>query len=124
MKDDRGYSIHLDEKYGPLKLIDVPEFAARVQEEWLNQTLCRINDCVARVGVFKKGEFHWHRHDKEDEFFFVLSGKFTIELEGSVVVLLPHQGFMVPREVLHKTSVSEPTVILMVEAATVHPTGD
>lgn len=124
MRDDSRYSIHGEEKYGPLTLIDIPQFAAGVREEWLNQTLCRINDCVARVGVFQKGEFHWHKHDREDEFFFVLSGAFTIELEGKTVVLRHHQGFMVPRGVVHKTSVSEPTVILMVEAASVRPTGD
>ena len=123
MKDER-YSIHLDEKFGPLTLIDIAGFAGDVKEEWLNQTLCRVNDCVVRVGVFQRGEFHWHKHDREDEFFFVVSGTFTIELEGKTVVLAPKQGFMVPRGVIHKTSVSEPSIVLMLEAATVRPTGD
>ena len=79
---------------------------------------------VLSGGVFKKGEFHWHKHDKEDEFFFVLSGRFKIELETETIILGPQQGFAVPREVMHKTSVTEPTVILMMEAASVKPTGD
>jgi quercetin dioxygenase-like cupin family protein len=124
MKDDQRYSIHLNEKYGPLEVIDIPHFAAQVQEAWLNQTLCRVNDCVIRVGVFKKGEFHWHKHDREDEFFFVVSGTLKIELEGKVLMLQPHQGFMVPRGIVHKTSVAERTVVVMVEAVTVQPTGD
>ena len=77
-----------------------------------------------RIGVFKKGEFHWHKHDKEDEFFFVLKGTFIIELEKERISLKQHQGFSVPKGIMHKTSVTEPTVILMMEAASVKPTGD
>lgn len=124
MNDKKKYSINLDEKFGPLKLIDVDTYADQVTDEWFNQTLCQINDCVVRVGVFKKGEFHWHKHDKEDEFFFVLKGAFIIELEKEKIVLKQHQGFSVPKGIMHKTSVKEPTVILMMEAASVKPTGD
>jgi len=121
---DKKYSINLDEKYGALKVIDVEAFADQVTDEWFNQTLCKINDCVVRVGVFKKGEFHWHKHDKEDEFFFVLKGTFVIELEKERITLKQHQGFSVPKGIMHKTSVTEPTAILMMEAASVKPTGD
>jgi mannose-6-phosphate isomerase-like protein (cupin superfamily) len=124
MDANPNYSIHLDEKYGSLKLIDIGEVEASVQDEWFNQTLCKVNDCVVRIGVFKRGEFHWHKHDKEDEFFFVLKGRFNIELETEKVSLGPHQGFTVPKGVIHKTSVSEPSTILMMEAASVKPTGD
>ncbi len=124
MEEKHNYSINLNVKYGPLKLMDIPSLAASVKEEWYNQSLCQINDCVVRVGVFKKGEFHWHKHDKEDEFFFTLSGEFIIDLENERIVLRPNQGFAVPRGVLHKTSVTKPTTILMMEAATVQPTGD
>ncbi len=124
MAEERNYSINLDVKFKALELVDVPAVAAAVKEEWFNQTLTRVNDCVVRLGVFKKGEFHWHKHDTEDEFFFVLQGSFVIEYQEKRIVLKPHQGFTVPRGVLHKTSVTEPAVILMMEAATVKPTGD
>jgi len=124
MEEPHEYSINLDVKFKPRELIDVDAVASAVKESWFNQTLTRVNDCVVRVGVFQKGEFHWHSHEKEDEFFFVLSGTFVIELEGRRVALGPRQGFTVPRGVRHKTSVTEPTVILMMEAATVQPTGD
>jgi len=124
MAEKGNYSINLDVRFKPLELVDVPELASKVTEEWFNQTLCRVNDCVVRVGVFKKGEFHWHKHDSEDEFFFVLQGSFVIEYEKKRIVLKPHQGLTVPRGVLHKTSVTEPAVILMMEAASVKPTGD
>ncbi len=118
------YSIDLAVKIGSLKLIDVPSLAAAVTDPWSNQTLCAVNDCVVRLGVFRKGEFHWHKHEKEDEFFFVLEGRFVIELEKETITLGKHQGFTVPRGVLHKTSAPEPATILMMEAATVKPTGD
>lgn len=124
MAEPSKYSIDLDVKFGFLKLIDVPTIASKVSDDWSNQTLCKVNDCVVRLGVFKKGEFHWHKHEKEDEFFFVLEGRFVIELEMETITLLKHQGFTIPRGVLHKTSAPEPSTILMMEAATVKPTGD
>lgn len=125
MADQSPYSINLDEAFGALKLIDIREFAANVEEEWFNQTLVRVNDCVVRLGVMQ-GEFHWHHHDEEDEFFYVVEGQFLIDLqeEGRTVELGPNQGFTVPRGVVHRTRAPERTVILMVEGAEVVPTGD
>jgi mannose-6-phosphate isomerase-like protein (cupin superfamily) len=124
MAEPNKYSIDLNVKLGFLQKIDVPEIISKVTESWSNQTLCRVNDCVVRLGVFKKGEFHWHKHDKEDEFFFVLEGRFVIEMENETITLDRHQGYTIPKGVLHKTSAPEPTSILMVEASTVTPTGD
>jgi len=124
MEQEGKYSINLNAKYAPLEQIDVDALAKTVTDPWFNQTLCGVNDCVVRLGVFKGGEFHWHKHEKEDEFFFVLSGRFVIELEGARKELGPHQGLLVPRGVMHKTSAPEPSMILMMEAASVKPTGD
>src|SRR3954462_14656736 len=98
--------------------------AAAVGDEWVNQTLTTVNDAVVRLGVIE-GEFHWHKHDAEDEFFLVVEGELVIELEGAEAVRLgPQTGFTVPRGVSHKTSAPVRTVILMVEAGGVDPTGD
>ncbi|HEY3226437.1 MAG TPA: cupin domain-containing protein [Planctomycetota bacterium] len=117
------YSIHTDVKYGPLELVDAGRLADDCPEPWWNQTLCKVNDCVARLGVFE-GEFHWHKHDREDEFFFVLEGLLYLDLEGRTVELGPRQGLLVPRGAMHRTRAPKRTVVLMVEAATVTPTGD
>ena len=117
------YSINTDVKFGPLELVDVTALAAACKEQWFNQTLVRVNDSVVRVGILR-GEFHWHKHDTEDEFFYVVEGRFLIDLEGRSVELRPGQGFLVPRGVMHCTRAPERTVVLMVEAATVKPTGD
>ena len=124
------YATHLDIAFDAMQTIDVGALVGRVQDEWYNQTLCRVNGAVVRVGVIR-GEYHWHKHQSEDEFFFVLSGRLLIDFErkdddapGKVVTLEPRQGFVVPRGVVHRTRAPERTVILMVETANVVPTGD
>jgi len=118
----QDYDINLDDKYGQLTLIDVGAEAA-AHEPWFNQTLTGVNDAVVRLGVLE-GEFHWHKHDAEDEFFLVLEGELVIELETETVRLGLHQGFTVPKGVVHKTSAPRRTVVVMVEPASVAPTGD
>ncbi len=117
------YDIRLDDKFGKLTLVDVPaEIAAH--EPWFNQTLTTVNDAVIRLGLIE-GDFHWHKHDDTDEFFLVLDGNLLIDLEDRETVSLEaHQGYTVPRGVVHRTRAPVRTSILMVEAAGVAPTGD
>lgn len=123
MNGEKDYNISLDIKFGGLELIDVPSLVAAAETEWSNQTLCTVNDSVVRLGVLH-GEFHWHKHDKEDEFFFVVSGELLVDLEGKTVTLGPHQGFTVPKGVVHRTRAPARTAVLMVEQTSVRPTGD
>jgi mannose-6-phosphate isomerase-like protein (cupin superfamily) len=123
MKSEESYEMHLDTRFNPLELIDIQSLVDAVGEPWYNQTLCKVNDCVVRLGVVQ-GEFHWHKHDDEDEFFFVVEGKFMIDLEDRTVELLPRQGITVPKGVMHRPRAPEKTVILMIEGAGVVPTGD
>jgi mannose-6-phosphate isomerase-like protein (cupin superfamily) len=117
------YDIHLDDKYGSLTLIDVGA-EADAHEPWFNQTLTTVNDSVVRLGVLQ-GDFHWHKHDDEDEFFLVLSGQLLIDLrDRDTVSLDPLQGYTVPRGVEHRTRAPVRTTVLMFEAAGVEPTGD
>ena len=118
-----NYDIRYDDKYGQLTHIDlVAEGVAH--DPWFNQTLTTVNDSVVRLGVLE-GDFHWHKHDHEDEFFLVLAGELVIEVEDSETVrLAPHQGYTVPRGVMHKTSAPVRTTLIMVEPAGVVPTGD
>jgi mannose-6-phosphate isomerase-like protein (cupin superfamily) len=115
--------MNMNVKFPPLEIIDVNKISAECREDWFNQTLAQVNDCVVRLGIVK-GEFHWHKHDKEDEFFYVVSGKLIIDLEGKSVELAPQQGFTIPRGVLHRTRAAERTVMLMLEGKTIKPTGD
>ncbi|MCH7676588.1 cupin domain-containing protein [candidate division KSB1 bacterium] len=123
MNSKTTYNINLDTKFGTSQLIDIPGVVAACKEKWFNQTLCQVNDSVVRLGILE-GEFHWHKHDKEDEFFLVLEGKLLIDLEGETVELGPQQAYTVPHGVLHCTRAPEKTVVLMIEKNTVEPTGD
>jgi mannose-6-phosphate isomerase-like protein (cupin superfamily) len=116
MNAQEPYSIHLDTKFAALELVDIQKLVDAVTDPWYNQSLCRVNDCVVRLGVVQ-GEFHWHKHDEEDEFFYVVEGRFIIELEGRTVELAPRQGFTVPKGVMHRSRAPEKTVILMIEGA-------
>ncbi len=120
---DFPYETHLDIHYAPLEVIDVPARVAAVTHPWYNQTLCRVNESVVRLGVIQ-GEYHWHHHDDQDEFFYVVEGRLLIDLDERVVELAPRQGFVVPKGVRHRTRAPERTVILMVEGAEIIPTGD
>jgi mannose-6-phosphate isomerase-like protein (cupin superfamily) len=120
---DPRYDISLEEKFRPLELIDIPAEAA-AHQPWFNQTLTSVNDAVIRLGVID-GDFHWHKHDDQDEFFLVLDGELLIDVEnGETVTLAAHQGYTVPRGVVHRTRAPGRTTILMVEAAGVIPVGD
>ena len=96
------YHIHTDVGFEPLELIDVSKLVADCEVDWFNQTLTRVNDCVVRLGILK-GEFHWHKHDEEDEFFYVVDGELLIDVAEETVTLGPKQGFTVPKGVLHRT---------------------
>ena len=123
MSNASPYATHLDIKYDPLEVIDVQKVVDAVTDKWYNQTLCKVNDSVVRLGVIQ-GEYHWHKHDDLDEFFYVVEGKFLIDLEEKTIELTPRQGFVVPKGIVHRTRAPERTIILMVEGAEIVPTGD
>ena len=128
--DDYPYATHLDILFEPLQKIELTPLVKAVKDQWFNQTLCKVNDSVVRFGVMQ-GEYHWHKHDHDDEFFFVLDGLFLIDLEptesgepGKVIELRPREGFTVPKGVVHRTRAPQRSVILMMENAGIIPTGD
>ena len=117
------YETRLDILYKPLELIDEKALAEACEFKWWNQTLCKVNGSVVRMAVVE-GEYHWHKHDNDDEFFYVIEGRLLIDLQDRTVELAPRQGFVVPRGVVHRTRAQERTVMLMVENADIIPTGD
>ncbi|MFH2008482.1 MAG: cupin domain-containing protein [bacterium] len=117
------YHIHTDVRFAPLERIDVPALVEACDVDWYNQTLTRVNDCVVRLGVVR-GDFHWHHHDAQDEFFFVVDGTLYVDLEDRTVELGPKQGCTVPRGVQHRVRAPDGAVMLMFEGSGVVPTGD
>ncbi len=117
------YDTRLNVLHKHLELIDEKALSDAAAHKWYNQTLCQVNDSVVRLGVIE-GEYHWHKHDQDDEFFYVVEGQLLIDLEGRTVELSPRQGFVVSKGVMHRTRAPKRTVILMVENAGIVPTGD
>ena len=124
------YATHVNVLYPALDKFALDPLVAAVKDAWYNQTLARVNDSVIRLGVMQ-GEYHWHEHAADDEFFFVIEGRFLIDLEpqadgvtpGRVVELGPREGFVVPKGVRHRTRAPNRAVILMVETSAIVPTG-
>lgn len=117
------YETRLNVLFEPLQVIDEKAIAGASTSKWYNQTLCKVNASVVRLGVVE-GEYHWHKHDADDEFFYVVEGRLFIDLPERTVELAPRQGFVVPKGILHRTRAPQRTVMLMVENAGIIPTGD
>jgi len=123
MAKEYPYTTRLDIKFKHLELIDIPAMVKECKEKWFNQTLTKVNNSVVRVGIVQ-GEYHWHKHDNDDEFFFVLEGQLLVDLDGKTIELNPGFGLTVPKGVTHRTRALVKTVMLMVETDTIKPTGD
>ena len=125
MTEQGNYRINYEPLFGPLQLIDVGEAIKRADHPWYNQTLIEVGGVLLRMGVFAGGEYHWHKHQEQDEFFYVIGGRLRIELEdGGQAELAPGMAFSVPRGMQHRPVALEPTQVLMIEQAGVAVTGD
>src|ERR1041385_1237873 len=118
-----NYVTKLDVKFEHLEKIDVPQLVKECKDKWFNQTLTQVNDSVVRIGIVE-GEYHWHKHDDDDEFFFVLEGQLLIDLEDRTIELNPNQGVTISKGILHRPRVPHKTVMLMVETSAIQPTGN
>lgn len=123
MSDARPYAINYEPVVGVSQRLDVQRLIDDATDEWYNQTLCQVGEVVVRLGVMQ-GEYHWHKHDEQDEFFFVLDGLFLIELAGmDTVELRPRQAFIVPKGLPHRPVVPRRSAVLMIERADIDATG-
>ena len=112
------YDTRLNILHEPLEVMDVNALADAAEHKWFNQTLCQVNGSVIRLGIIE-GEYHWHKHDHDDEFFYVVEGQLLIDLKVTdtkeqAITLSPRQGFVVPKGTVHRTRGS---------AAHYHPDG-
>src|SRR6476620_9058013 len=120
MEPTYNYVTKLDVKYPHLEKIDVNKMVKECTDKWFNQTLTQVNDSVVRIGIVE-GEYHWHKHDNDDEFFFVLEGQLLIDLEDRTIELNPNQGVTISKGILHRPRAPHKTVMLMVETSAIQP---
>jgi mannose-6-phosphate isomerase-like protein (cupin superfamily) len=123
MEQQFTYVTRLDVKFEHLQKMDIRQIVNECADKWFNQTLTRVNESVVRVGIVE-GEYHWHKHDEDDEFFFVLDGKLFIDLKDQTIELEPMQGVTIPKRVLHRPRAPKKTVMLMMETMSINPTGE
>lgn len=123
MEKQFDYVTKLDIKYDHLQRMDIPQMVRDCKDKWFNQTLTKVNESVVRLGIVE-GEYHWHKHDNDDEFFFVLEGQLLIDLENQTIELNPNQGVTISKGVIHRPRAPKRTVMLMVETSVIQPTGD
>src|SRR5436305_5818210 len=110
------YVTVMDVRYKPLEVIEEKAISDANPHKWFNQTLCKVDESVVRLGVVE-GEYHWHKHDNEDEFFYIVSGHLLIDLEDRTIDLPTGKGTVIPKGVMHRPRAPKRTVILMVERA-------
>jgi mannose-6-phosphate isomerase-like protein (cupin superfamily) len=123
MSKEFPYVTIMEVKYDHLEKIDVPAMVRACKDKWFNQTLTTVNDSVVRLGIVE-GEYHWHKHDNDDEFFFVLEGQLLIDLEDRTIELNPNEGVTLTKGVMHRPRAPKKTVMLMVETKAIVPTGN
>jgi mannose-6-phosphate isomerase-like protein (cupin superfamily) len=123
MKPEYNYVTKLDVKYDHLEKIDVNKMVRECTDKWFNQTLTKVNDSVVRIGIVE-GEYHWHKHENDDEFFYVLQGKLIIDMEDRTIELNPGEGVTITKGLMHRPKAPVKTVMLMVETSSIEPTGD
>ena len=123
MAKEYNYVTRLDIKFKQGELIDIPKMVRECKDKWFNQTLTKVNESVVRVGIVQ-GEYHWHKHDRDDEFFFVVKGTLYVDLQDRTIELKPQQGVTITKGTVHRTRAPQKVVMLMVENAGIIPTGD
>jgi len=120
----KDYNTQLDIKFKHFERMDINQMVAENKHKWFNQTLTQVNDSVVRLGIVE-GEYHWHKHDNDDEYFFVLEGQLLIDLENDKTIELnPNQGVTISKGVMHRPRAPKKTVMLMVETSAIEPTGN
>lgn len=118
-----NYVTKLDVRFGHLEKIDIPALVNECRDKWYNESLTKVNNSVVRIGIVE-GEYHWHKHENDDEFFLVLEGRLFVDIEDKTTELLPHQGITVTKGLVHRTRAPQRTVMLMIETSSIQPEGD
>lgn len=123
MKQKLDYNMQMNIKYDYLEKINVPEIVRECTDKWFNQSLCEVNSSVFRLGIFE-GEYHLHKHDHDDELFFVIDGSIVLETEKGNFELGQFEGVCVPKGIMHRPIAKQKAIVLMIENKGIDPIGN
>jgi mannose-6-phosphate isomerase-like protein (cupin superfamily) len=90
---------------------------------WSPKIIGALNGQLVKIAKVK-GDFIMHKHDNEDELFYVIEGVLNIELKDKTLVLHEGEFVIIPRGVEHRPFAKEEVKILLFEPATTLNTGD
>ena len=114
----------MDPRGNQINKVDIETMCREIVELWSPVDLTEVNDQVIRMALFH-GEYHWYRHELEDELFYVYRGEVTIRIRGHPeVVLGSGEMAVVPRDVEHRPESPEPSSVLMFEPLQLKSRGD
>ncbi|MBP6510214.1 MAG: cupin domain-containing protein [Candidatus Kapabacteria bacterium] len=99
------------------------EIAESLQEYWSPRIIAEVDDVYIKVAKVK-GDFVWHQHDDEDEYFYVLRGTFVIQLEGYVFTLSAGESVVIPKGTRHCPRADEECLLMVIERKTTLHTGN
>ena len=103
--------------------INLQEKFAQFSEHWSPKIVGELNGQHVKLTKLK-GEFVWHKHDNEDELFFVVKGSFTMEFRDKNIVVNEGEFLIVPKGVEHRPVAKEEVWVMLFEPATTLNTGD
>lgn len=101
----------------------IPEKLSLFSDHWNPRIVGELNGQYVKLAKLK-GEFVWHKHDYEDEMFYVLKGVLKIEFRDKTVELQENEFIIVPRGVEHKPVADEEVSVMLFEPKTTLNTGD
>ncbi len=94
-----------------------------IQDFWDPAIVGKLNGQLVKIARIE-GDFVWHKHDNEDELFFVIEGELEIALKDQVLVIREGEFVIIPKGVLHKPMAKKEVKILLFEPESTINTGD
>jgi mannose-6-phosphate isomerase-like protein (cupin superfamily) len=106
-----------------MEKINIHAKLAKFDEHWSPKVVAELNGQQVKL-VKMKGEFVWHRHEAEDEMFYVLKGNFTMELRDRSILIQENEFIVIPRGVEHRPVAEQEVSIMLFEPKGTLNTGD
>lgn len=103
--------------------VNISEKLQLFQDHWNPHIVGELNGQHVKLAKFK-GEFVWHKHDDEDEMFYVISGKFNMEFRDKTIEIQEHEFIIVPKSVEHRPVAENEVSVMLFEPAGTLNTGD
>src|SRR5690242_12598548 len=105
------------EKVSPKSKLDL------FHDYWSPKIVGDLNDSHVKLAKFK-GEFVWHKHDHEDELFFVIKGTLLIKFKDQDITIKEGEFLIIPKGVEHLPVADEEVHVMLIEPKSTLNTGD